>query len=385
MPGFRTTCLLSLVLSVFLSHSCRETSDSTRTEGVAVPTPIRFANGFKMDRFEKDITRIQVLSPWPEANSAFTYWLVPYAEDVPDSLALKGDVIIRVPVRKYVATSTTHIAALEALDELDKLQGFPGTDYISSKRARIKIDSGSIQELGANEALNTEMTLLLEPDVVFGFAIGDKNTGYQTLAQAGIPVVYNGDWTEHSPLGKAEWIRFFAPFFGKEKKADSIFLTIEKEYINATKLAAKAQKQPTVMSGALYKDVWYTPGGKSWAAQFIRDANARYLWEESEATGSLSLSLEHVLERATEADIWIAPSQFVSKQEMLNASWHYGQFKAFRTGRVYTYAARRGPTGGLIYFEQAPQRPDLVLKDLIHIFHPGVLPDHTPRFFTPLE
>ena len=385
MPALKTICTYFLVLFALLLHGCREDPNNKEAGDVPILTTVQYATGFQIERYNRNLTRIKVLSPWPEAKISFTYWLIPHVEKVPDSLILEADAIVRVPVRKYVATSTTHIAALEALKELDKLQGFPGTDYISSEKARTKIDQGSIQELGANEALNTEMTMLLKPDVVFGFAIGEKNTGYQTLEQAGISVVYNGDWTEHSPLGKAEWIRFFAPFFGKEKEADSIFRTIETEYRKAVALAEKIQERPTVMSGALYKDVWYAPGGKSWAAQFIRDANGRYLWEETEATGSLSLSLEHVLERATEADIWIAPAQFVNKQEMLDASGHYNQFKSLQSDHVYTYAAKRGATGGLFYFESAPQRPDLVLKDLIHIFHPGVLPDHTPHFFTPLE
>ncbi|MBT8235998.1 MAG: ABC transporter substrate-binding protein, partial [Bacteroidia bacterium] len=150
-------------------------------------------------------------------------------------------------------------------------------------------------------------------------------------------------------------------------------------------LASRSLEKPSVMSGALYKDVWYLPGGDSWAAQFIEDANANYIWADSPGTGSLSLSLEHILERATDADIWISPSQFTSLEEMLAASRHYAQFKPLKQKRIYTYALKRGATGGLIYFESAPQRPDLVLKDLIHIFHPDLMPSHQLQFFSLLE
>jgi iron complex transport system substrate-binding protein len=139
------------------------------------------------------------------------------------------------------------------------------------------------------------------------------------------------------------------------------------------------------MSGALYKDVWYAPGGNSWAAQFIRDANGRYLWDDTEATGSLSLSLETVLSKAGEADFWVSPSQFTSYEEMEQVNRHYPEFRPFRDRNIYTYALSKGKTGGLIFFEVGPNRPDLILRDLIHIFHPEVLPDHDLYFFKPLQ
>ena len=133
------------------------------------------------------------------------------------------DAIIPTPIESIVVTSTTHIPALEALGVLNKLTGFPDTRYISSKGARQLIESAKIRELGNNETLNTEMVIELNPDVVVGFSISSENKAYQTLERANIPVVYNGDWTEETPLGKAEWLKFFAPFFGLEKKSGSYF------------------------------------------------------------------------------------------------------------------------------------------------------------------
>lgn len=233
--------------------------------------------------------------------------------------------------------------------------------------------------------MNTELVLSIQPDLVVGFGITSENKGYETLKRSKIPVVYNGDWTEKKPLGKAEWIKFFAPFFGMEKKADSLFQSIETSYTEVKNLAKSAKQIPTVMSGALYKDVWYAPGGQSWAAEFIRDANANYLWKDTSQTGSLSLSIENVLNEGKSADFWIAPSQFTSYSELQNDTWHYKQFKAYNNKTIYTYALSKGETGGLLYYELGPNRPDLILKDLIHIFHPEVLPDYTPIFFKPLH
>ena len=274
---------------------------------------------------------------------------------------------------------------MEALGVIDKLVGFPDTKYISSKETRKRIDKGLVKELGNNESINTEMAIALHPEVVFGFSINSQNKAYETLERSNIPVVYNGDWTEETPLGKAEWIKFFAPFFLKEQTADSIFREISDSYNTAKELAKKAKKQPTVLSGALYKDVWYLPAGKSWAAKFLADANANYPWSHTDQSGSLNLSIESVLDQGRNTEFWISPSQFTSYQEMEDASMHYRQFEAFKTKNIYTFAKTKGVTGGLLYYELAPNRPDLVLRDLIHIFHPDLLPEHELFFFKPLN
>ena len=376
-----------LFLLLLCICSCKQPKKENISSAVlSQPITIDYAQGFTIERTTSDITIIKVSSPWPESEDSFTYALVP--KEKLASITLDKDAynaIIGVPVEKMVVTSTTHIPALEALGEADKLIGFPDTEYVSSPMTRKRINEGLVQELGNNESLNSEMVIALNPEVVVGFSINHENKAYETIQRSNIPVVYNGDWTEETPLGKAEWIKFFAPFFQKEKEADSIFKSIEDNYNNAKALAKKANNRPKVLSGALYKDIWYLPGGKSWASKFIEDANAEYLWNSTSSTGSLSLSLESVIERAYDADFWISPSQFGSYLELSKANQHYAQFSAFRNKKVYTYANSTGETGGLLYFELAPNRPDLVLKDLIHIFHPELLPNYRPTFFKPLD
>lgn len=375
---------LLLVLTVF---SCKqEKKEGIPTVMEATPVNIEYAKGFTVEKLSNGLTLIKITSPWPNSEASFTYALVP--KDKLSTISLDKDAyqaIIGVPVNNIVVTSTTHIPALEALGQINKLIGFPDTKYISSEKTRERINAGYIKELGRNEALNTEMAIALNPELVVGFGINNENKAYETIQRAGIPVVYNGEWTEQTPLGKAEWIKFFAPFFQQEVKADSIFTTIANSYEQTKVLAQKAKMRPTVLSGALYKDIWYLPGGNSWAAKFMEDANSDFLWKESQEKGSLSLSLESVLEKGKAADYWISPSQFTSYKEMEASNRHYTQFHPFKNKKVYTYANTKGATGGLLFFELAPNRPDLVLKDLIHIFHPELLPDHNTVFFKPLD
>lgn len=376
-------CLLLLLIF----WSCKqEPKEKIQLSSPSEEITISHAKGFTINKSSEGITIIKINSPWPNAEAVFTYALIPREKLAVITLNKdEYDAIIATPIEKIVVTSTTHIPALEALGVENSLIGFPNTEYISSEKTRRRIAKNQVQELGNNEAINAEMVIALQPDVVVGFSIDNRNKAYSTIQNSNIPVVYNGDWTEETPLGKAEWIKFFAPFYHLEQKADSLFTSIQTNYDQARQLAQKAKVRPSVLSGALYKDVWYLPGGKSWASNFISDANANYLWNGSAETGSLSLSLESVLDTAKEADFWISPSQFTSYGHLEEGNRHYTQFKAFKDGKIYTYANSKGSTGGLLYYELAPNRPDLVLKDLIHIFHPELLPDYQLFFFKPLE
>ncbi len=381
----RKQLYIGFIFALLILIGCGEKRVPLAETPIKKDQNIRHAKGFTVHS-ENEVTIIKVTAPWPAAQQSFTYALVPKEKLASMTFPRDTyDAIVATPVEKMVITSTTHIPSLEALDELNVVVGFPNTDFISSPKARELVDNGQIKELGMNESINTEIALAMKPEVVMGFGINDTNKAYETLLNAGIAVVYNGDWVEQTPLGKAEWIKFFAPFFQKEQQADRIFKEIETSYMEAKQLAQKATEKPTVLTGGLYKDVWYVAGGQSWMAQFLNDANANYLWADTEETGSIGLSLESVLEKAQQADFWLNPSSQTSYKELESVNPHHKQFEAFTKKKIYSNAIEKGAKGGLIFYELAPQRPDLVLKDLITILHPGLLPDHEPRFFKPLH
>lgn len=374
------------LLSLLVIFSCKQEKSIPISSSQKHEKKISYAKGFSLEKLDSGITIIKILSPWPNAENAFTYALIP-AEILPHTTLNKNDydAFITTPVERIIVTSTTHIPALDALGAIDKLVGFPNTALVSSINARKRIDKNLVQELGNNEFINTELVMELNPDVVVGFGMNSENKAYETIQRSKIPVVYNGEWTEETPLGKAEWIKFFAPFFQKEAKADSIFSSIVKSY-NKTKILAKNIKnKPTVITGGLYKDIWHVAGGKSWMAQFLSDAQTDYLWANNDQVGGMALSLESVLGKSQHADFWLNPSMLTSYDEMKRFSRHYEQFDAFKNQNVYSNTITKGATGGLLFYELAPQRPDLVLKDLIHIFHPALLPNHEPLFFKPLK
>ena len=275
---------------------------------------------------------------------------------------------------------------LELLGVEKSLVGFQDTNYISSEKTRKRIDSGFVRELGNEAAMNTEVLFELQPDVVIGFAMNSVNKTYNLIEKHGIPVIINGDWLEETPLGRAEWIKFFGVLFDKEKEADSLFRKIEQEYLAAIAIAKKVRNKPSILSGAIMRnDIWSLPAGESFVAQFLEDANVNYLWKDSKGKGSLQLSFESVLDKAQKADYWIAPGYFSSKSQLIENNPHYKNFTAFKTNNIYTASTKKGATGGVIYYELGPTRPDLILKDLIKITNPTLLPNYKLNFFEQMK
>jgi iron complex transport system substrate-binding protein len=343
---------------------------------------IQYAKGLEIYKYN-GYSILKVTKPWPKAKAIFTYILQEKNGKIPDSL--KKFTIIPIPIKSIVVTSTTHIPALELLGVENTLVGFPNTDFISSEKTRKLIDTGKIREVGSNETLNTEVLIDLQPDIIVSFGLTDSNPTLDNLQKSGLKVMLDGDWTENSPLGKAEWIKFFGALYGLDSKANSIFSNIEKEYLNTLEIAKKATSKPTVLSGSLYQEQWFVPQGECWASLFLKDAQSNYLWSATKGTGSLSLSFETVLEKAQNADFWIAPGDFSSLKEMSDSNPHYCEFTSFKNKKVYSYALNKGAKGGTLYFEWSPTRPDWVLKDLIKIFHPELVPNHQLFFLKKLE
>ncbi|WP_430613495.1 ABC transporter substrate-binding protein [Flavobacterium sp. JP2137] len=373
---FAGICVLFLLLTI----GCKRQGE-TKTAAV-VGNSIEYADGFELYEYE-NFTLLKVTRPWPGATKDLVYVLRRGTAALPDSLSKYP--AISVPIQSVLVTSTTHLPALEILDEVAALKGFPGLDYISSEVVRKRIDAGGIREIGQNESLNTEIVLEMQPDALVAFGMDENNAVLNTLEQSGISVVYNGDWAEQTPLGKAEWIKFFGALFDKSDRATTTFKTIEKDYLDALAAVGNIDQKPDVLSGAMYQDVWYLPQGQSWAAVFFKDAQANYLWKASEGTGSLALSFEAVFDRAQSAALWINPAQYESLDQLKKANPHYANFEAFKNKQVYSFAGKKGRTGGVLFYELGPTRPDLVLKDLISIIHPHVFPDYQRSFYERLK
>ena len=380
MKSFISTFIC--LFAALLISSCKQNNALSSATQSPEKNEIKYAKGLELYK-RNGYSILKITRPWPEAKTSFTYILQEKNGVIPDSL--KQFTRISVPIQSIVVTSTTHIPALELLGVENTLLGFPNTDFISSPKTRKRIDVGTVKEVGTNETLNAETLIDMAPDAIVSFGLNNNNPTLDNLQKSGLKVLLNGDWNEQSPLGKAEWIKFFGALYGLDAKAKTIFSTIEKEYQNTLALAQKAKQKPTVLSGAMYQDQWFVPQGESWMALFLKEAQSNYLWANTKGTGSLSLPFETILEKAQKAEFWIAPGDFSSLQELKNSNPHYVEFNAFKNKKVYSYAIHKGAKGGILFFEWSAARPDWVLNDLIAIFHPELVPHHTPHFFEKLN
>ena len=370
---------LLLCCSIVACENKRSDSIANQPED---QTKLSYAEGFSI-QYQGRNKLVEVKYPFQGATSGYKYLLVPRGESIP---VHPPDVrVITIPLKSIVCTSTTHIPLLEYLDESDKLIGFPTTDFISSKKVRERIDNGLVQELGVDKGINLERLASLKPDMVMGYTMSSDYGQFKKMEELNIPVVINAEYLEKHPLGRAEWIKFTAVFFNKEKEADSVFQAIAKSYTDVKSLTDQVAKKPTVLSGIVYGDTWFLPGGQNYASRILSDAGCSYLWKENTSNGYLELSFESVYEKAHDADLWVGVGNFSTLKEIEAADHRYAQFKPFRSRSVYTYDARKGAKGGSEFLELGYLRPDLILKDLVKIAHPDLLKDHELYFHRRLE
>lgn len=326
---------------------------------------VSYASTFHFER--QDSTDYLVVDePWPNATQEKRYKLGESPKTV-------------------VCTSTSHLPFFELLGMEEVVIGFPNLDYISSEVFRARGEQGLLTDLGPDGSMNMELLLGLNPDAVIAFDMGGESKTLAKIEESGIPVIYNSDFLEKSPLGRAEWIKFFGALLNKREEADSIFNFIEAEYIRAKTLAENADTRPTILSGVVYGDTWFMPGGKNWASIFFENAGGEYVWQNDSTSGWLELGFESVYEQANDAAYWIGTSTLNTKEEMLGQDERYGSFSAFQEDRVFSYNKKRGPNGGYDFFESGYSRPDLVLSDLIKILHPEILPEYETVYFQQLE
>ena len=379
--------LYLVIVTVLLLSSCIGRSGSAidpDLKNTPVNAYTRYASGFRV--FDQgSYTVIEVMDPWQQSkNVIFSYVLAPSQDVLPDSL--KNMPFIKTPVQRVIALSTTHVAMIDQLGSAESIVGLSGSEFIYSSPIRARIESGSIRDVGYGQGLDFETIVRLEPDVLFLYGVeGNVMTTLEKLTDLGIPAVFCGEYLETHPLGKAEWIRFFSLFYNKEEQSTTFFQYIDSAYSALSALASGVQPKPLVLNGLPWKDTWYMAGGKSFAAQLMEDAGGDYLWSDSPSTQAVPLDLESVYLRAINADIWINPGAAGSLADILLLDERLGDLDVLKNGHVFNNDARSSLAGGNDYWESGTVRPDLVLADLIEVFHPDLLTDHSFVYYRQLK
>lgn len=341
------------------------------------------AAGFELEYFN-NYKLIRVIDPWIGADTVFTYLLVQCGTPAPD-LEIEAQVI-EVPVMRAIPMSTTYIPNFVDLGLVDRIVATDENDYVYSPEVTALVEASEISEIGGSSFVNVELAIDLEPDVIFTYGSGSPEyDAHPALIDAGLNTALNGDYMEATPLGRAEWIKFTAAFFNAEAAANAVYDAQVEAYNALVELAQGAEQRPTVLVNAMYSGTWYIAGGQSFIAQMINDAGGDYLFADEPSSGGVPYAFESVLDRAQDADIWLNPNYWLSLADGLAEDERYAEFDAFEAGRVFNSVARFNATGGNDYFERGAAHPELVLADLIAIFHPDLLPDHEFNYFVQLN
>ncbi|MEA2105299.1 MAG: ABC transporter substrate-binding protein [Bacteroidota bacterium] len=366
---------------LILLFSCQSTNKNNTKENLhAYSVDVKYAQGFSIE-YHDHFKLLTIYNPWQGAeNIQYQYALV--TDEKEDLMIPVGIKKIVVPLKKVICLSTSHVAFLNVLNETESIVGVSGTNFVHNQKLQEKIFQNIIVDVGYENHLNYELIAGMNPDIVITYGVGSEVSSYnQKLNDLGIETMIIPEYLETHPLGKLEWIKFFAALYDKEDKAESYFQMVESEYNLLVDLVSTTEREPKVLFGLPWKDTWYVPGGNSFLAKMVDDAGGDYIWHGNDSRESIPLDIEHVFVEANNADVWLNTGTVKHKNEIVKIDDRFRDFKPFMHSRIFNNNLQQNEWGSNDYWEKGTVEPHIILKDLIKIFHPELLPNHTLVYY----
>lgn len=338
-----------------------------------------------------------IANPWKAGTMLHRYILIPKGEEGDKTVAMLAKRrstgarcttdTVRTPVERSAVFIAPHCQLMYELGCQQAIRGVCDLDYINipdvKKRAALSRNTSarnSIVDCGSSMAPDIERIIALKPEAIL-LSPFENSGGYGKLDKLHVPIIETADYMESSPLGRAEWMKFYGMLFKKdgnapktalaascEPKADSLFAKIEKEYLKLKAEAAGYPKGLSILTERKTGNVWYVPGGKSTMGILLRDAHARYIFADDTHSGSLSMSPEQIIAKGNQVDVWAFKyfgGNALTKQNLLAEYQGYQALKAFQTGTVYETDTSCEP-----YFELTSFHPEILLREFIILSHP---------------
>ena len=384
-----TGTTVSLFVGLLIMTACGGKKTASAVEETTImsdsSTLIRpqYAKGFSVKYLEDGVRLVEVEDPQQDKDKmpiSYQFALVPKGSD---ATVPEGYTKVEVPVSRTIVMTMLQLSNFTALDAHEVVKGITGTKNLFNKDIKQRVKDGRIVKIGMEGEFDPELILAANPEVIFISPF--KRGGYDAIKETGITLIPHLGYKELEALGQAEWVKFVGLFIGKEKEANELFAGIESRY-NSLKLKVKSLKLkdfPTVFSGEMHGGNWYAVGGKNFLAQLFRDAGAEYIIK-NEDTGGSNIEVEQMYAMAANADYWRILNSYPDtfSYEALKASEPRNElFKAFREKKVIYCNMKQTP-----YYESTPVEPDVVLKDLLAIFHPDLVEkDYQPKYYQLLK
>ena len=361
---------LKIALTLLTLSLCVGCVDMSQSGAEHFETPIydpSYASGFTIDEDEAGNTLVRVTRPW-QGTALEEQTLAIFATEEA-SKGYTGQHIVGHADR-VVCMSTSHIAMLDAIECVDAVVRVSGKQYITNEAVA---NNPAVKDIGYDSNLNYEALVLLQPDVVLMYGVSAANdTVTVKLRDLNIPYLYLGDYTEESPLGKAEWVVAIAEIVGCRERGVEVFEQIEARYNDVRSGVVRSDDAPKVMFNLPYQDVWYMPSDDSYMVQLVEDAGGRYIYKgKNPSGGSKGISLEEAYMLVSDTDIWLNAGQCSTMEELRSSAPHFANAPVVLAGEVYNNNRRRTEAGGSDFWESAIVRPDVVLSDLVTIIAGG--------------
>ena len=375
-----------LLLSLLLLVACggkknAKVSDAGILHDSAALVKPQYAKGFTVRYLENGVRLVEVEDPQKDEDKMPVSYQFALVEKGSDAEVPEGYTKVEVPVQRTIVMTMLQLSNFTALKAHDIVKGITGTKNLFNNDIRKRVKDGSIVKIGMEGNFDTELILAANPEVIFISPF--KRGGYDAIKETGITLIPHLGYKELNPLGQAEWVKFVGLFIGKEKEANDLFKGIEQRYNEAKALAADAKTRPTVFSGEMHGGNWYAVGGKNFLAQLFRDAGADYV-VKNEDTGGSNIEFEQMYAMAANADYWRILNSYPDtfSYDALKASEPRNDlFKAFREKHVIYCNMKQ-----TAYYETTPVEPDVLLKDLLAIFHPELVEkDYKPKYYQLLK
>lgn len=373
MNKMNTLKNLILLLSLSLLFAgCHDKGSKLTDFNQSLYAP-KYASGFDIKGAEgKKSVLITATNPWQGAEDVSTQLFIARdGENIPEGFSGQ---VLKEDAKRIVAMSSTHIAMLDAIGMDNRIVGVSGIDYISNANVQARRDS--IGDVGYEGNINYELLLSLNPDLVLLYGVNGANSMEGKLKELEIPYMYVGDYLEESPLGKAEWMVALSEVVDARGESETVFEEIPVRYNTLKKKVADfVGNAPTVMLNIPYGDSWFMPSTTSYVIQLISDAGGDYIYKKDTGNASTPIDLEEAYLLASDADIWLNVGMTNTLDELKAACPKFTDTRCFMDGNVYNNNARTNAAGGNDYYESAVVNPDIVLRDLVKIFHPKLVED----------
>ncbi len=365
-----------MALGMVLLQGCGGTSTKTVTDGK--PVNFKYASNIKMEDHE-GYSLVEIRNPWDTLKTLQRLLLLEEGIDKPSGY--EDATVINIPLKNSVVYSSVHNSLISELGGVDAISGVCDREYIVDEKVKEGLRSGKIEDCGSSMSPNVERIINLSPNAVL-LSPYENGGGEAKISKMGIPIVECADYMEASPLGRAEWMKFYGRLYGKDAEADSLFSLTESEYLHLSNMAKRSATKPQVLFDRVYGQSWSVPGGKSTVGILINDAGGKNPFESYDVAGSVQLSPEKVAYEAGDADIWfIRYAQTpLSLNSLKGEKPLYGLLKAFKEGNVYG-----SETIQTNLFDDQAFHPQWVLADLIRVLHPEIEVGESKRYFEKLK